>query len=140
MEESEEVTPVNLEQMESIYTKVCHQLITLQDFKNPELNLSYLSNLIGSNSKYVSQSIKLHTGKNFNAFIHAIRIAEAKKLMFTMEENKLFNINDLMLEVGYNSRSTFNQAFHKETGMSPQEFKKQAIQERAKTKNSKIDT
>lgn len=139
LEDTEEGTPINLEQMESIYSKVRHQLITLQDFKNPELNLSYLSNLIGSNSKYVSQSIKLHTGQNFNSFIHSIRIAEAKKLLMEMGKNQDLNINDLMFEVGYNSRSTFNQAFHKETGMSPQEFKKQAMQHKSKSKNSKLD-
>ncbi len=136
LEDTEEGTPINLEQMESIYSKVRHQLITLQDFKNPDLNLSYLSNLIGSNSKYVSQSIKLHTGQNFNSFIHSIRIAEAKKLMLTTEKNQSLNINDLMFEVGYNSRSTFNQAFLKETGMSPQEFKKQAMQQKSESKNS----
>lgn len=134
----ETITPQS-EQMISIYRQVCHQLITLQDFKKPDINLSYLSNAIGRNSKYVSQSIKLNTGKNFNSFIHSIRIAEAKKLMLTTEKNQPLNINDLMFEVGYNSRSTFNQAFQKETGMSPQEFKKQAIQHKSEIKNTELD-
>ena len=133
---SNENSGINSEQMEAIYKKVCHQVITLQDFKNPDINLSYLSNLIGSNSKYVSQSIKIHTGQNFNSFIHTIRIAEAKKMMLEMDEHRGLNINDLMVEVGYSSRSTFNQAFQKETGMSPQEFKKLANAEKQQNRNS----
>lgn len=139
LEDSEETNPAHLDHMESLYSQVCHQLITLQDFKNPDINLSYLSNILGSNSKYVSQSIKIHTGQNFNSFIHSIRIAEAKKIMLGMEENQVLNINDLLYDVGYTSRSTFNQAFQKETGMSPQEFKKQAKQEKLQIKNNKID-
>lgn len=132
----EEDPPLNSEQMESIYKKVCNQLITLQDFKNPDLNLSYLANHIGVNSKYISHSIKIQTGQNFNSFVHSIRIAEAKKMMLELDENQISNINDLMTEVGYSSRSTFNQAFQKETGMSPQEFKKLANADKQERKKS----
>jgi tetratricopeptide (TPR) repeat protein len=140
-ESSAETKSSNYEQMESIYKQVCQQLIKLKNFKNPDIDLSYLSNLIGSNSQSIAQAIRIHTGKNFNSFIHSIRMAEAKKIILEMEGNNVLDINYLISKVGYSSKSTFNHAFQKETGMSPQEFKKLSDaekQEKRKTENDNL--
>jgi AraC-like DNA-binding protein len=61
---------------------------------------------------------------SFNDFLNRYRIDEAKKLLL-QEEGEKRNILQIMLDTGFYSKSVFNTAFKKYTGMTPSEFKRQ---------------
>lgn len=95
---------------------------TTNIYKNKDLNLFLLSDLIQMPYREVSRLINIHSNKNFNQFINEFRINEAKRLIALDSLNK-FNLSGVALEVGFNSRSTFFTSFKSVTGMTPIEFK-----------------
>ena len=71
-------------------------------------------------NKYLSQVINTEHNKNFREFINTLRIKEAEKLL---KETSL-KIEAVAYETGFNTISTFNIAFKKETGITPSEYRK----------------
>jgi AraC-like DNA-binding protein len=89
------------------------------------LNLRSLSRDIGEKAHYVSQVINQELGSNFYEIVNRHRIAEAKRLLADETEPTVLEI---ALAVGFNSKSTFNTAFRRETGMTPTEFRAKGVQ------------
>jgi AraC-like DNA-binding protein len=89
------------------------------------LNLRSLSRDIGEKAHYVSQVINQELGSNFYELVNRHRIAEAKRLLADKTEPTVLEI---ALAVGFNSKSTFNTAFRRETGMTPTEFRAKGVQ------------
>jgi AraC-like DNA-binding protein len=103
-----------------IFNKLLFSLEKEKIYKDPDLSLSKVADIIKSNEKYVSSAISTYTNMNYNNFINSYRIQEAKLLIY---ENNRMNINEVMYASGFNSRTTFYDAFKKHTGMSPKQFK-----------------
>lgn len=91
-------------------------------YANPDLTINTLASAIGSNQKYVSESINTHHGGNFFQFVNAYRIEHAKQLLLRQPELTMEAIAD---SSGFSSRSTFYRAFKKATGMSPGAYAEQ---------------
>jgi YesN/AraC family two-component response regulator len=68
-------------------------------------------------SEYLNQERKT----SFAQLLNKYRISEAKKLLI---ENKEDTILSIAYQVGYQNKSTFNDIFKKETGLTPSEFRK----------------
>jgi AraC-like DNA-binding protein len=92
-------------------------------YLNPLLNLDKLARQLHINGKLLSQIINESTGANFNDFINQYRIKEAQRLM-TEDIKHRRNILNIAYEVGFNSKSTFNEAFRKYTNITPSEYRK----------------
>jgi AraC-like DNA-binding protein len=84
------------------------------------LNLRSLSRDIGEKAHYVSQVINQDLGSTFYELVNRRRIAEAKRMLVD-EANQ--TVLEIALAVGFNSKSTFNTAFRRETGMTPTAFR-----------------
>jgi len=90
-------------------------------FKNPDLNLNKLGKQLGVSAKYLSEIINLSFHKSFSSLINQYRIEASKRILL---ENPDISVKEACYEVGYNSRSAFNNAFKRQTGISPSEFQK----------------
>ena len=66
----------------------------------------------------------MELGKSFFDLINSYRIEEAKKMIKEPEDEKM-TISEVMYKVGFNSKSSFNTAFKKYTGLTPSEYKSQ---------------
>jgi len=71
-------------------------------------------------SKKLSAVINELYGTNFHGFINSLRIEEAKSIILRSPIKN--SVEDIFLEVGFLSRSTFNRAFKTNTGITPSEF------------------
>ena len=91
-------------------------------FMDPDLNLSELAKNIGLPSHQVSKLINEKFGKSFNDYINEYRVQEFIERM-GQEQNKSFTIYGIALDVGFNSKSSFNSAFKKITGKNPSNYK-----------------
>lgn len=91
---------------------------------DPEFSLNRLVEIAESNTKYVSQAINEHTGKNFRSFINEYRIREARRRLLDTENFGNVTIQYLAESVGFMSTSAFNMAFKKFTGMTPSLYQK----------------
>jgi len=108
--------------------KITHYMQTQKPYLTPSLTIDDLSKELSIPSWQLSQVINTSFHQNFFHFINNYRIEEAKHLMTEPSNNKT-TILEILYEVGFNSKSTFNDVFKKHTGMTPSEFKK-SIQNR----------
>ena len=83
-------------------------------FLEPDLNLIELAQRIGTNRTYVSQAVRMYSGKSFSDYVNHERIMYAQQQLLSGVALK-----DIEYTCGYISSSTFYRQFQKETGMSP---------------------
>jgi AraC-like DNA-binding protein len=100
--------------------RVNNLLNTDKIFTDPEISLSKVAERLGVNPKYLSIEINENLNQSFIDLINSYRVNESKKLLISFP-NK--TIQEIMFEVGYNSKSVFNSHFKKDTGMTPKEFR-----------------
>ncbi|WP_454831336.1 helix-turn-helix domain-containing protein [Pseudoxanthomonas wuyuanensis] len=89
---------------------------------NSRLTLRMLCLHIRENPHYVSQVLNQDLGINFYDLINRQRIESAKAALAAFPDKTIL---DIALEVGFNSKSTFNAAFRQHAGMTPTEFRQQ---------------
>lgn len=97
-------------------------MITEKPYLDSELTLAKFSALLNLNTVKVSNLLNTGFHKNFNDFMNEYRVEEVKKRM-QKAENTHLTILGIALECGFNSKSSFNRAFKKHTGVSPKELK-----------------
>jgi AraC-like DNA-binding protein len=115
-------TPVTDEQREQIFRKVLKHIVDEKRFQDPGLSLKSLSASLNLSPQIVSQVINLESGKNFNNFVNTYRIDEARHLLELGQFNN-HTIAAVACEVGFNSISSFNTAFKKQTGKTPMTYR-----------------
>lgn len=94
-----------------------------QLYRNPNITLDFVAELLGTNRSYISQVINEGTGENFISFINNYRIKEARWML--ADENYCnLTIEAIAQHVGFNSKSAFNIFFKKTTGITPSYFQK----------------
>ena len=106
---------------------IVSQLLFLMEkeniFLDPNLTLSKLAQKLRIHSNQLSRIINERFGLSYNDFVNKYRIEEAKKKLTSSEENKS-TILDIIYSTGFYSKSVFNTAFKKFTGMTPSEYRK----------------
>jgi AraC-like DNA-binding protein len=103
--------------------KLEHQIRDKQVYLQKELSLKLLAKKCGTNSTYLSRIINQRYGTNFSNYINEFRIREAQRLM-ALPEYQAYSIEGISLEVGFASKSVFNIAFKKFTGVTPSYYQR----------------
>lgn len=94
-----------------------------QVYRKSGLSLKELASGIGVSERHLSQVINDLKGQNFFDFVNYYRVEHAKRLLTENNDNKR-TMFDIFWESGFNSKTTFNTAFKKFTGITPSEFQK----------------
>jgi AraC-like DNA-binding protein len=108
-------------QKKLLISKLEHLMQHEKLFINEKLSIEDVAIKLDTNSKYVSQIINETFNKNFYHFINSYRIDEAKRLL-TSKGNEKYSILGIAQSVGFVSKSTFNVAFKRFTGLTPTEY------------------
>ena len=90
-----------------------------------DLSLDQVALRLETNSKYISQILNEHHGKNFFTFINTYRVEEAQRLL-TAENARKYSITGISRMAGFSSKSSFNEAFRRIAGMTPSEYQEKA--------------
>jgi AraC-like DNA-binding protein len=101
-------------------------LIDKKGFADQSITLDKVSKKLKTNRTYLSKAINVHYNCNFNEVLNRFRIQEARKLLIDKEYDH-FSIEGVAKTIGYNTISTFNSSFKKETGLTPSYFRKNTI-------------
>jgi len=88
-------------------------------YLDPDFSLNQMAQVLRTNHHYVSSAIS-RNNSNFNDLLNSYRIKHA---ISELERNPDIKINELALESGFNNRRTFYNAFKKQTGKTPSEYR-----------------
>jgi AraC-like DNA-binding protein len=104
-----------------IYNKVKDALEKDKLFLRPELSLSLLSRVVGTNTVYLSKAINNGFGCSYSQLVNRYRIN------YLIEEAQRTGENIAMIAAKCNfwSRSTFFDVFRNYTGMTPHRYMEQ---------------
>lgn len=83
------------------------------------LSLNSLSLAIDESENHISETLSQYLNTNFFQFVNGYRIEAAKRAL--VESNDL--VTNIALDVGFNSKSTFNTAFKKMVGHTPSAYR-----------------
>jgi AraC-like DNA-binding protein len=111
------------ENKELILSKIREEMEGKAYFTNNLASLSGLAKQINESSHHVSQVINEKLNKNFFELLASYRVEHAKKLIREDKDTKL-TVEELAELVGYNSKSSFNNAFKTITSKTPSEYRK----------------
>ncbi|RBQ11721.1 helix-turn-helix domain-containing protein [Pedobacter miscanthi] len=92
-------------------------------FLNPSLTIQEVSKNIGIPVRELSVLINHNLEQHFYDFVNAYRIEYAMDILKDVTKNKV-TVLEILYTAGFNSKSSFNTAFKKQTGYTPTEFRK----------------
>jgi AraC-like DNA-binding protein len=121
------ISSVQNNEKQLILEKLQQHMQSAKPYLEPELTLDELATQLSVKPKILSQTINELLHQNFFEFVNHYRIDEAKRL-FTNPKDKKITVLEVMYEVGFNSKSSFNTIFKKNTGLTPSEYKKNHFQ------------
>lgn len=96
-------------------------------FLDPSLSLTSLSEHTGLPAKTISAVLNQCLQKNFSEYINSYRV-EAFKTAILLPESAALTIAGVANDCGFSSLATFQRVFRQLTGLSPSEFRKQAME------------
>jgi AraC-like DNA-binding protein len=97
-------------------------MIEKEPFLEPTLTLQDLALQMNIHARELSILINRHIGQHFFDFINKYRIEKAIEII-EKSSIKEFTIQQILFDVGFNSKSSFNTAFRKHTGLTPTEYR-----------------
>lgn len=109
------------EERDQCLTRLDDHMASEKPYLRPDLKLSDLARELSVPPWQLSQAINQGRGQSFFDFINHHRIEAASDLLKTDAERTVLEI---LYQVGYNSKSAFNKAFKKQTGLTPTQFRR----------------
>lgn len=100
--------------------KVIEAVESQSMYINRELRLTDVAKQLEMSPNHLSQVINENLQKNFFDFINQYRVTEAQKKIADEPEKTLLQIAH---EVGFNNKTSFNNAFKKHLGMTPSSYR-----------------
>ena len=91
-------------------------------FLDPNLTLASLTKRLKVSSQKISMSVNSCSGSNFNDYLNKYRVNHAQKILKDSSHSNI-SIAAIAYDCGFNSLSTFNNAFKKITGQTPSQFR-----------------
>jgi AraC-like DNA-binding protein len=110
-------------QLDNYLTKLEHFVKTEKPYLNSNLTLGDLAKSLDMPKHHLTKTLNLKLQKNFFNYVNECRVAEFKALIKDPQYASQ-TIMSLAFQVGFNSKSAFNNFFKKSTNMTPTEFKK----------------
>ncbi len=99
-----------------------NKLIGEKRFLDPNVSLDTLSEDLSLSKSHLSRIINSELGTSFPDYLNSLRVEEAKRYLQTPEFSN-YTLVAIGLEAGFNSKTTFNNAFKKATGQTPSQYR-----------------
>lgn len=113
-------TPV----IDALVTRITCLLEEHHIYKCPDLDLKKLSERVEVPAYRVTRAINEGLGVNFYDLINRYRV-EAVKSMLMSDAHERFTLVSVAYDAGFKSKTTFNAAFKKITGLTPSSYRNQ---------------
>jgi len=106
---------------QNTYKRLIHLFTSEEYYKKNDLSLNELASELNIHPNYLSQIINERENMSFYDFVNTYRVEEFKRLVINLK-NKKFTLLSLAYDCGFNSKSSFNRYFKKNTGITPSQF------------------
>lgn len=119
-----ENSPLTNEQKDLLlYNNFKEWLEKEKQYLRSDLDLNTVSRELGTNRSYLSKSINAQ-GTRFTELVNRYRVQEVLSIFEDEEDiRNSFTLQEIASEAGFHTKSVFFDAFRKETGMTPNQFK-----------------
>ena len=107
------------DEYDDLISRLNYLLETEKIFQDPDVRISDVADRLSTTKNRLSKAISIKTGKNFCQLIHSYRVREAMRLYTA---NQKLSIGQLCKMVGFNSMTTFNTVFGRNTGYTTAEW------------------
>lgn len=101
-------------------------MLEKEPYLDSSLTIQDLSEQVKIPVKDLSTLINLYMDKHFFDFVNEYRIEKAMQILKDPSQKEL-TVLEILYQVGFNSKSSFNTSFKKYTGKTPTDFRKQAL-------------
>ncbi len=105
---------------QSLWQQVERFMKSETPFYDSDLRLQKLATALDVHPHHLSQAINEQFKQSFTHYINSYRIEKAKELLQTSD----LRISEIAYQVGFNNKTTFYNAFKKETDASPSQYRK----------------
>ncbi|MCO5950166.1 helix-turn-helix domain-containing protein [Mucilaginibacter flavidus] len=116
---------INIKQQteEELLNRILYFFEQEKIFMNPDLRIDMLAKKTDAKSNVVSKIINKRLGKSFSEAVNYYRIEEVKKRLDDpkFDHHSIFGI---AMDVGFTSKSAFNETFKKLNGITPSQYVK----------------
>ena len=110
------------ERAERYLSKLLQCMKEKKPFTDGDLSLQKLAQELSISPHHLSQIINERLGQSFSDFINSYRVEEAKRRLQDPAFKHL-SLLGIAIDVGFNSKSSFNSVFKKHTNLTPSEFR-----------------
>ena len=121
-----QTSSLNDERQQTLAEAISGVMENGDEYCSPDFSLDRLAELVGSNSKYVSQVINGTYHKNFSNYVNEFRVRMACKRLADADGYGHLTVKAVGESVGYKSHATFVNIFKKFTGLPPSLYQKMA--------------
>ena len=123
-EKKNEPAAVKEKEYNAALSKLEQYMVEEKPFLNPSLTIQDVSAAIEIPVRDLSLLINHKLEQHFYDFVNTYRIENAMDILKDGTKSKV-TILEILYEVGFNSKSSFNTAFKKHTGNTPTSYRKQ---------------
>ncbi len=106
--------------------EVMNHMITEEPFLDSSLSVAKLARQLKTPTRELSILINHTLNQNFFDFINEYRIEKAKSILNHPDKQDL-TILEILYQVGFNSKSSFNTIFKQKTGLTPSQYRKKSL-------------
>jgi AraC-like DNA-binding protein len=117
------ISVIETEKYDAIVLRLRGYMQQSKPFLDPSLSIDTLAKLINLPSSELSLTINRIIGQHFFDFVNLYRINLAAEMLIANEQQQK-TILEILYEVGFNSKSSFNTAFKKHLLMTPSQYRK----------------
>ena len=113
---------IKSERQKQLFDDIQSYVLEHKKFTDPYLSLESLAKELKISKGHLSFLINTYSGQNFSDYINELRVVQVKKWILDHDFVN-YTIESIGLESGFNSKSTFYNAFKKFTDLTPSQFK-----------------
>jgi AraC-like DNA-binding protein len=121
-----EKSGLDTETSDEIMRRLVELMEETKPFTNPSLTLAQLAAMLSVTPHNLSEVINTKSKQNFYDFVNGYRIEQVKKDLSNVAKENL-KILSIAFDAGFNSKASFNGIFKEATGVTPSEYRKNAL-------------
>ena len=112
------------EHTDELYVKILQKLSVGKLYRDPNYTAKKLAADLGTNTRYISTAVAVHSGDNYNALVNSLRLRDACRMLRSPRYAN-YTAEEIGLTVGFSSRQAFYLAFGRAHNITPREYRLQ---------------